>query len=66
MLRLQDMLHGTIILKKSIRLEKYALHLRTKNFGVQRMEMLAIYFALADNWSDIIKRAKKCKKSMSS
>ena len=35
---------------------------KNEKFGVQRMEMLAIYFALADNWSDIIKRAKKCKK----
>lgn len=32
---------------------------KNEKFGVQRMELLAIYFALADNGADIIKRAKR-------
>ncbi len=35
---------------------------KNERFGVQRMELLAIYFAIADNWSDVIKRRKKHKK----
>jgi hypothetical protein len=35
---------------------------KNERFGVQRMELLAIYFAIADNWADIIKRAKKRRK----
>jgi len=36
--------------------------LRNQKFGVQRMEMLAVYFALADNLADI-KRTARRKKS---
>ncbi len=32
---------------------------KNERFGVQRMELLAIYFAIADNWSDVIKRTGK-------
>jgi hypothetical protein len=32
---------------------------KDERFWVQRLELLAIYFAIADKWADIIKRAKK-------
>ena len=34
---------------------------KNQRFGVQRMEMLAIYFAIADNLADILKRTKRRK-----
>ncbi len=35
---------------------------KNQRFGVQRMEMLAIYFALADNLAHILKKTKHSKK----
>ena len=45
--------------KKIIRIVRPTV--KNQRFGVQRMEMLAIYFAIADNLKDIIKSTKRRK-----
>jgi hypothetical protein len=46
---------------RNIRLLRPAI--KNEKYGVQRMEMLAVYFALADNLKDIRKAVKRSRKS---
>ena len=53
--------HNHLINKSKIRILKPSI--KNEKFGVQRMEMLAVYFAIADNLK-VFKKFKKRKKTV--
>ena len=57
--RLLVILHGIIISQRRILLDPYVQLLRTIDLEYKRMEMLAIYFAIADNHKHFQKPLRK-------